>query len=254
MPCSASPGFGIPQYLLRAPPALPGGQLRPISKATISPELLGKRTPIDTSSSKVGENAFQYQSLELERTSRPTAMASRIPDLRTCKKVGFIVPSSNSVVEPTCNAIVHDLNSASNEENQIVCLYTRIRVKTVGTDSSSTSQFSTETLVQAAQLLADAECDAILWNGTSGMWVGTGLAEDEKLAQAMTDATGVPCSTTTIATVTALREKGYGEDLSRSPLHRSPNAETRRVLHWVRLLSLTKRAAEGHTSQQPRDR
>ena len=127
-------------------------------------------------------------------------MAPDLPDLRTCKKIGFIVPSSNTVVEPYCNAIVQSLNA------NIICLYTRIAVKKVGTDASSTSQFSTETMVNAAKLLADAECDAILWNGTSGMWVGTRLEADEALAKAMQDATvGIPCSTTTLATVNALR-------------------------------------------------
>lgn len=134
-------------------------------------------------------------------------MPSPIPNLAICKKLGFIVPSSNTVVEPTCNAIIASANAST--ATQVLCLYTRIPVKTVGTDSNSTSQFSTVTLVQAAQLLADAECDAILWNGTSGMWVGKGLEEDERLAREMSDATGVPCSTTTLATVTALREKGW---------------------------------------------
>lgn len=142
-------------------------------------------------------------------------MPSRIPNLRTCKKLGFIVPSSNAVVEPTCNALIQDLNRSTTTTTtnpngpEIVALYTRIRVKTIGTDSASTSQFSTATLVEAAQLLADAQCDAILWNGTSGMWVGADLAADEALAKAMSDATGVPCGTTTLATVAALREKGF---------------------------------------------
>ncbi|TKA31825.1 hypothetical protein B0A50_01904 [Salinomyces thailandicus] len=122
-----------------------------------------------------------------------------IPDLATCKKVGFIVPSSNTAVEPITQSIFQSLNA------NIICLFTRIQVKTVGTDASSTSQFSTETLVAAAKLLADAQADAILWNGTSGMWVGTGVEADEQLAKAMQDATGIPCSTTTLATVQALR-------------------------------------------------
>lgn len=124
-------------------------------------------------------------------------MAS-IPDLSTCKKLGFIVPSSNFAVEPITTAIIQSLNA------NIICVYTRIQVKQVGSDSKSTGQFSTETMIEAARLLADAEVDAILWNGTSGMWVGTDLKADQKLAQAMKDATGIPCSTTTIATVSAI--------------------------------------------------
>ncbi|KAK4925365.1 hypothetical protein LTR49_007663 [Elasticomyces elasticus] len=130
-------------------------------------------------------------------------MAS-IPDLATCKKIGFIVPSSNTAVEPITNAIFQSLPNGTN----IIPLFTRIGVKTVGTDASSTSQFSTDTMVAAAQLLADAECSAILWNGTSGMWVGTGLEADRQLAKAMSDATGIPCSTTTLATVEALSKLG----------------------------------------------
>ena len=83
-----------------------------------------------------------------------------LPDLATCKKIGFIVPSSNTTVEPTTQAIFDSLN-----EN-VICIFTSIKVNTVGTDASSTLQFSKETMVQAARLLADAEPDAIIWNGT----------------------------------------------------------------------------------------
>ena len=124
---------------------------------------------------------------------------SSLPDLATCKKIGFIVPSSNTAVEPITQAIFQSLNK------NVICIFTRIQVKTVGTDAKSGSQFSTETMVEAARLLADAAPDCIMWNGTSGMWVpGASLEVDRKLAQAMQDATGVPCSTTTVATIEAL--------------------------------------------------
>lgn len=123
---------------------------------------------------------------------------SRPPDLSSCKKIGFIVPSSNTAIEPITNALFQALNT------NVICLFTRIQVKTVGTDANSTSQFSTETFVEAARLLADAQPDAILWNGTSGMWTSGGLEAEKQLAQAMEDATGIPCSTTTLATIEAL--------------------------------------------------
>jgi len=91
----------------------------------------------------------------------PLAMPS-LPDLTNCKKVGFIVPSSNTAVEPITNTIFQSLNA------HIICLFTRIQVTTVGIDKKDTSQFSTQTIVEAARLLADARPDAILWNGTSG--------------------------------------------------------------------------------------
>ena len=122
-----------------------------------------------------------------------------VPDLATCKKIGFIVPSSNTAVEPITQAIFQSLDA------NIICIFTRIRVQTIGTDAKSGSQFSTQNMVDAAKLLADSKPDCILWNGTSGMWVPhASLEQDRKLAKAMQDATGTPCSTTTIATVEAL--------------------------------------------------
>ena len=121
-----------------------------------------------------------------------------LPDLSSCKKIGFIVPSSNTAVEPITTAIFQSLN------RNIICLFTRIQVKTVGTDENSISQFTTDTFVEAARLLADAQVDVILWNGTSGMWTGGSLEDEKLLAQAMQDATEIPCSTTTLATMEAL--------------------------------------------------
>ena len=83
-----------------------------------------------------------------------------LPNLATCKKVGFIVPSSNTAVEPITQAIFQSMKT------NIICIFTRIQVTTVGTDSKNTSQFSTLKMVDAALLLADAEPDCILWNGT----------------------------------------------------------------------------------------
>ncbi|KAK0891259.1 hypothetical protein LTR91_024797 [Friedmanniomyces endolithicus] len=134
-------------------------------------------------------------------------MAAHLPNLSTCIKIGFIVPSSNTALEPLTTALLHSLPRSSSSSNpQIIPLFTRIRVTTVGTDPHSTSQFSPQLLITAAQLLADAQADAILWNGTSGMWVGAGLEADRELARLMAEATGVPCSTTTLAAVAALEK------------------------------------------------
>lgn len=123
-----------------------------------------------------------------------------IATLPTARKLAFIVPSTNTAVEALTISLLHSLQA------NIIPIFTRIRVLTLGTDASSKSQFSTKTLTDAAQLLADAEPDAILWNGTSGMFVGGDLAADRVLAEAMTEACGgeVPCSTNTIATIAAL--------------------------------------------------
>lgn len=128
-----------------------------------------------------------------------------LPDLSTAKKIGFIVPSSNTALEPITSTILASISNRHPQSPAVIPLYTRIPVNTVGTSTADAVQFSVETLVKAAKLLADAQGDAILWNGTSGMWTG-GTANDERqLANAMEKATGVKCSTTTLATLEALK-------------------------------------------------
>lgn len=117
------------------------------------------------------------------------------------RKLGLIIPSSNTVAEPLTNAILSAIPNLSVH-------YTRVSVTTLGTDSASTTQFSASAMIAAAQLLADAHVDAILWNGTSGMWIGTDLDAEVRLGEEMSQATGIPCSTTTIATVEALKYLG----------------------------------------------
>jgi hypothetical protein len=54
----------------------------------------------------------------------------------------------------------------------------------------------------AARLLADAEVHSIVWNGTSGAWLG--IAQDRAICAAITAATGIPATTTTLALLDAL--------------------------------------------------
>jgi maleate isomerase len=123
-----------------------------------------------------------------------------LPDLSKATKIGFIVPSSNSAVEPITQAIFESYGEAN-----IIPLFTRLRVRTVGTDAASTSQFSAEAITGAASLLADAKVATVVWNGTSGQWNGGTLQDEHELAGAMFDEIGRECSTTTMAMVAALK-------------------------------------------------
>ncbi|KXT03616.1 hypothetical protein AC578_10012 [Pseudocercospora eumusae] len=125
-----------------------------------------------------------------------------IADLTTAKKIGFIVPSSNTAVETLTLSILQSLQA------NIIPLFTRLQVLTLSADSKTTSQFTSDKLITAAQLLADAGAHHIIWNGTSGMFTGGTLADDRRLAEHMTKAVGVPCSTNTIATIEALEVLG----------------------------------------------
>ena len=122
-----------------------------------------------------------------------------IANLSTAKKIGFIVPSSNTAVETLTLSILQSLQA------DIIPLFTRLRVVTLSADSQTASQFEPEKLIAAAQLLADAGADFIIWNGTSGMFTGQTLADDRALAEQISSAVKCPCSTNTIATIEALR-------------------------------------------------
>nr|WP_272918281.1 hypothetical protein [Gordonia sp. SID5947] len=80
-------------------------------------------------------------------------------------------------------------------------------------------------MADAAELLADCECDAIMWAGTTGFWLSE--KADDDIAAAIHARTGVPASTTHQAQLTALADVGT----HRIGLY-TPNADAlhRRVL------------------------
>ncbi|KAK9243748.1 hypothetical protein V1506DRAFT_367497 [Lipomyces tetrasporus] len=122
--------------------------------------------------------------------------------LRDLKKVGFIVPSSNTGLEPLTVSI------ASQIVDRLSFHFARVVVQTLDTDEKSVGQFNTDKMVASAVLLSDADLDAILWNGTSGSWSGKGLQADVTLSAEMEQATGLPSSTSTLAQIEVLEQYG----------------------------------------------
>ena len=106
------------------------------------------------------------------------------------RRVGFIVPSSNIVLEPVTSSMMEAVNGLSAH-------YARLRVTSISLTQAATAQFDYAAFVAAAELLADAKVDLIVWNGTAGSWLG--LAYDRGLCDAIEQATGVPATTTTLA-------------------------------------------------------
>ncbi|KAK9364699.1 Asp/Glu/Hydantoin racemase-domain-containing protein [Lipomyces kononenkoae] len=125
-----------------------------------------------------------------------------VNSLRDLKKVGFIVPSSNTALEPIT------VSMASQIGDRISFHFGRVIVQTLDTDEKSIGQFKTDKMVASAVLLNDADLDAILWNGTSGSWSGQGLQADVTLAVEMETATGLPASTSTLAQIEVLEKYG----------------------------------------------
>lgn len=114
-------------------------------------------------------------------------------------RLGMLTPSSNTVLEPMTGAMLA-------ETPEITAHFARLRVLAINLDGDATAQFDPAPMVAAAELLADAKVHAICWNGTSGAWLG--LDADRALCAAITRATGLPCTTATLALHDALRAIG----------------------------------------------
>ena len=120
-----------------------------------------------------------------------TSIPELVPTMRSIKKVGHITPSCNTVLEHVTTVIANPLaHRVSNH-------FARIPVGNISLADDDRDQFTPATMVAAAQSLADAYLDAVLWNGTSACWNGT--KADLEICAAITAATGLAASTTTLA-------------------------------------------------------
>ncbi len=81
--------------------------------------------------------------------------------------LGVLTPSSNTRLEPMTARMLASLPGVSAH-------FSRFRVVDVGL--AAAHQFDQEPILAAADLLADAQVDSIVWSGTSGGW--RGLAAD----------------------------------------------------------------------------
>lgn len=115
-------------------------------------------------------------------------------------RLGMLTPSSNSVLEPATAHLLAGLAGVSAH-------FARFRVTEIGLSPAALDQFDPEPILAAADLLADARVAAILWNGTSGAWLG--FDADERLSAAITDRTGCPASTAALAFRDLFRARGF---------------------------------------------
>ena len=86
--------------------------------------------------------------------------------------------------------------------------FSRLRVTSIPPEGAGRKQFEPGPMVTAAELLADARVDVIVWNGTSGGMEG--LDADRKIVEAIEAATSTPATTGTLATIEAFSELGIG--------------------------------------------
>lgn len=109
-------------------------------------------------------------------------------------RIGMITPSSNTCVEPCTYALVAGILDTTVH-------FARTPVTRIALDDSANHQFDTAPMVAAAELLADAHVDSIVWNGTSGSWLG--LDHDRALCTAITARTGIAATTSSLAILDA---------------------------------------------------
>ena len=131
------------------------------------------------------------------------------------QRIGVLTPSSNTALEPLTSAMVAGVPGVSAH-------FSRFRVTEISMGDKSQNQFDERTILDAAKLLADANVDVICWSGTSASWLG--FERDRALCARITEATGIPATTSVLALNELLAAQGartlglvspYVEDVQR---------------------------------------
>ena len=102
----------------------------------------------------------------------------------------MLTPSSNTVLEPMTTAMLESLN-------EVTAHFSRFEVTEITLSDRGLAQFDHDRFLEAANLLADAKCHVIAWNGTSAGWLG--FDNDEELCACITEATGALSTTSILA-------------------------------------------------------
>lgn len=101
-------------------------------------------------------------------------------------RVGMLTPSSNTVLEPVTYAMLRNVP-------EITAHFSRFTVTEIALTNAALKQFDYQPILAAAELLAEAKCDVIAWNGTSAGWLG--FDRDEELIQRIENRTGIRAAT-----------------------------------------------------------
>ncbi|KAF4501871.1 maleate isomerase [Fusarium agapanthi] len=109
-------------------------------------------------------------------------------------RLGIIVPSSNTTLEPLTQQMILSLSRGGIEAS---LHFARFRVTKIELSDDSNSQFTLESMLEAAGLLGDAKVDIIGWSGTSAAWLG--FSSDETLCQMIENTTGIPATSSVLA-------------------------------------------------------
>lgn len=114
-------------------------------------------------------------------------------------RIGMLTPSSNTVLEPVTYEILRRIPA-------VTAHFARFRVTEIGLGAAALGQFDVGPILDAADLLAHAKCDVIVWNGTSASWLG--FERDEALVAQIEARTGIRAATCVLGYRALLRRHG----------------------------------------------
>ncbi|MEM8572269.1 MAG: aspartate/glutamate racemase family protein [Pseudomonadota bacterium] len=126
----------------------------------------------------------------------PSSIQAKIPSFR----IGMLVPSSNTALEPATAALAAPLM------DDLSIHFSRFRVTRIAMDTGADAQFSQKPILAAAGLLADAKASIIAWNGTSASW--RGFDSDASLCAAIERETGCRATSAIVSLNEALAAFG----------------------------------------------
>jgi len=112
--------------------------------------------------------------------------------------IGTITPSGNVVVERVTTGVLAAFPDVSAH-------YSRVEV--TGSSDAYPTDYDWDAMLGAARLLADARPASLCWNGSRGGSFGFDV--DRKLCALITERTGIPSTTATLAVDAAFRAGGY---------------------------------------------
>ena len=108
----------------------------------------------------------------------------------SARRIGMILPSSNTVVEPVCIAMAARVPA-------VQVHFARFALTAMKVDNPAAAYYDSGALLGAAKLLADARCEVICWNGSAGGLVG--FERDGQLCDEIRAATGIVATTSSLA-------------------------------------------------------
>lgn len=136
------------------------------------------------------------------------------------KSFGTITPSSNVMVERVTLAMTRDIPDVSPH----FARFCHAGATDIGVDD-----YNWSAMLGAAQLLADARVDLICWNGSKGGELG--FDRDRLLCERITEAHGIPATTSVLALDALLRRAGLDRIAFVTPFRQAVNDKITR--NWA---------------------